>query len=83
VIRASGPARSASPPPARFSRASTFRICRAGLFIQYAGATNNAGASGDSGYLAEVPFFTTFDWTYNDVDLTVTNTYVSSTVDTA
>jgi outer membrane receptor for ferrienterochelin and colicin len=52
-------------------------------FIQYAGTTNNAGASGGfGGTLPKYRFFTTFDWTYNNLDLTVSNTYVSSTVDT-
>jgi outer membrane receptor protein involved in Fe transport len=52
-------------------------------FIQYAGTTNNAGGSGGfGGTLPKYRFFTTFDWTYNNVDLTISNTYVSSTVDT-
>src|SRR5262249_1468934 len=52
-------------------------------FIQYAGATNNAGASGGfGGTLPKYRFFTTFNWSYNNLDLTLSNTYVSSTVDT-
>ncbi len=52
-------------------------------YIQYAGTTNNAGGSGGfGGTLPKYRFFTTLDWTYHDVDLTVSNTYVSSTVDT-
>ncbi|MBV8805275.1 MAG: TonB-dependent receptor, partial [Sinobacteraceae bacterium] len=52
-------------------------------FIQYAGTTNNAGASGGfGGTLPKYRFFTTLDWVYHDVDLTLSNTYVSSTIDT-
>jgi iron complex outermembrane receptor protein len=52
-------------------------------FIQYAGTTNNAGGSGGfGGTLPKYHFFTTLDWVFHDVDLTVSNTYVSSTVDT-
>jgi outer membrane receptor for ferrienterochelin and colicin len=52
-------------------------------FIQYAGTTNNAGASGGfGGTLPKYRFFTTLDWAYHDLDLTLSNTYVSSTVDT-
>jgi iron complex outermembrane receptor protein len=52
-------------------------------YIQYAGTTNNAGGSGGfGGTLPKYRFFTTLDWTYHDVDLTLSNTYVSSTVDT-
>jgi len=52
-------------------------------YIQYAGTTNNAGGSGGfGGTLPKYRFFTTLDWTYHDVDLTLNNTYVSSTVDT-
>lgn len=78
-------------------RAGTFAVSTAGAiftsfdfqdlpgnkFIQYAGTTNNAGASGGfGGTLPKYRFFTTFDWTYNSLDLTFSNTYVSSTVDT-
>jgi len=78
-------------------RAGTFTISTAGAiftsfdfqdlpghaFIQYAGTTNNAGASGGfGGTLPKYRFFTTFDWVFHDVDLTISNTYVSSTVDT-
>jgi iron complex outermembrane recepter protein len=52
-------------------------------YIQYAGTTNNAGASGGfGGTLPKYRFFTTLDWVYHDLDLTLSNTYVSSTVDT-
>ena len=52
-------------------------------FIEYAGATNNAGASGGfGGTLPKYRFFTTLDWTYKNVEITVNNTYVSSTDDT-
>jgi iron complex outermembrane receptor protein len=78
-------------------RAGTFTITSAGAiftsfnfqdlpgnsYIQYAGTTNNAGGSGGfGGTLPKYRFFTTFDWTFHNVDLTVSNTYVSSTVDT-
>lgn len=52
-------------------------------FIQYAGKTNNAGASGGfGGTLPTYRFFTTLDWTYYNLDITVHNTYVSATDDT-
>jgi iron complex outermembrane recepter protein len=52
-------------------------------YIQYAGTTNNAGGSGGfGGTLPRYRFFTSFDWTYQNVDLTLSNTYVASTVDT-
>jgi iron complex outermembrane receptor protein len=52
-------------------------------YIQYAGATNNAGGSGGfGGTLPRYRFFTSLDWVYNNLDLSVSNTYVSSTVDT-
>ena len=52
-------------------------------FIQYAGTTNNAGASGGfGGTLPKYRFFTTLDWTYDNVDITLNNTYASSTDDT-
>ena len=78
-------------------RAGTFTVSTAGAiftsfdfqdlpshgFVQYAGTTNNSGGSGGfGGTLPKYRFFTTFDWVYNNLDLTVTNTYVSSTVDT-
>jgi iron complex outermembrane receptor protein len=78
-------------------RAGTFTVSTAGAiftsfdfqdlpghpFIQYAGTTNNAGGSGGfGGTLPKYRFFTTFDWVYNNVDLTISNTYVASTVDT-
>ena len=78
-------------------RAGTFTVATAGAiftsfdfqdlpgnaYIQYAGTTNNAGGSGGfGGTLPRYRFFTTFDWVFHNVDLTVTNTYVASTVDT-
>ena len=52
-------------------------------FIEYAGATNNAGASGGfGGTLPKYRFFTTLDWTYENAEITLNNTYVSSTDDT-
>jgi len=52
-------------------------------FIEYAGTTNNAGGSGGfGGTLPKYRFFTTLDWTYHNLDITVNNTYASATVDT-
>ena len=52
-------------------------------FIQYAGASNNAGASGGfGGTLPKYHFYSTIDWAFHSLELTVANTYVSSTVDT-
>lgn len=52
-------------------------------FIEYAGHTNNAGASGGfGGTLPKYRFFTTFDWAFRSFDLTLSNTYVSATTDT-
>ena len=78
-------------------RAGTFTVTTAGAiftsfnfqdlpgdtYIQYAGTTNNAGGSGGfGGTLPRYRFFTTLDWEFHDVDLTVSNTYVASTLDT-
>jgi iron complex outermembrane recepter protein len=49
-------------------------------FIQYAGASNNTGVFG--GTLPKVRLFTTLNWEYRDLDVTVNNTYVSGTNDT-
>ena len=52
-------------------------------FIQYAGASNNAGASGGfGGTLPRYRFYSTIDWAFHSLELTAANTYVSSTVDT-
>jgi iron complex outermembrane recepter protein len=52
-------------------------------FIQYAGATNNAGATGNfGGTLPTYRFFTTLDWQRGNFDVTLNNTYVSATQDT-
>src|SRR5207302_1275227 len=52
-------------------------------FLQYAGKTNNAGASGGfGGTLPTYRFFTSLDWRYRDLEITVNNTYVSATDDT-
>ena len=60
-----------------------FQAIPGGAFIQYAGTTNNAGGSGGfGGTLPKYRFFTSLDWTRNDVDLTVSNTYVAATQDT-
>src|SRR6202171_452148 len=70
-------------PGGAFSPDFNFRAFPAVSYIQYAGTTNNAGGSGGfGGTLPKYRFFTTLDWTYHDVDLTLNNTYVSSTVDT-
>jgi iron complex outermembrane receptor protein len=51
--------------------------------IEYAGATNNAGATGGfGGTLPKYRFFTSFDWARNNWELTLNNTYVSGTNDT-
>ena len=78
-------------------RAGTFTVTTAGAiftsfnfqdlpgnaFIQYAGTTNNAGGSGGfGGTLPRYRFFTTLDWQFHGVDLTVSNTYAAATVDT-
>jgi iron complex outermembrane receptor protein len=60
-----------------------FQAIPGSAYIQYAGTTNNAGGSGGfGGTLPKYRFFTTLDWTYSDVDLTLSNTYVSATKDT-
>jgi hypothetical protein len=52
-------------------------------YIQYAGKTNNAGASGGfGGTLPKYRFFTSFNWVFHQVDLTLSNTYASATDDT-
>jgi len=75
-------------------RYGTFRIATAGAifnefkfqglpgmaYIEYAGNANNSGVFG--GTLPKYRFYTTFDWTWNDWDVTVGNTYVSSVNDT-
>src|SRR5258708_15484420 len=66
-----------------FFRDFIFQALPGTAYIQYAGTTNNAGGSGGfGGTLPKYRFFTTLDWIYHDVDLTLSNTYVSSTVDT-
>lgn len=49
-------------------------------FIEYAGNSNNTGVFG--GTLPKYRFFSTLDWTYRNLDITVNNTYVSGTNDT-
>ena len=49
-------------------------------YIQYAGNTTNNGVFG--GTLPRYRFYTTVDWNYRDLDLSISNTYVSSTSDT-
>jgi len=69
-------------PWARSSRTLISRPART-AYIQYGGHDQHAGGSGGfGGTLPKYRFFTTLDWTYQDVDLTLSNTYVSSTVDT-
>jgi iron complex outermembrane recepter protein len=47
--------------------------------VQGAGASNNASVFG--GTLPHYRFYTTVDWTYHDLDLTVGNTYASGVQD--
>ncbi|MFL6605707.1 MAG: TonB-dependent receptor domain-containing protein [Steroidobacteraceae bacterium] len=49
-------------------------------FIEYAGASNNTGVFG--GTLPKYRFFSTVDWAYRNLDVTLNNTYVSGTNDT-
>ncbi len=49
-------------------------------FIEYAGNATNAGVFG--GTLPKYRFYTTLDWTYRDLDVTIGNTYASSVTDT-
>jgi iron complex outermembrane receptor protein len=49
-------------------------------FIQYAGNTNNNGVFG--GTLPKYRFYTTVDWAFRGVDVTLGSTYVSSVEDT-
>jgi iron complex outermembrane recepter protein len=52
-------------------------------YIQYAGASNNAGATGNfGGTLPTYRFFTTVDWAYGGFDVTLDNTYAAATIDT-
>lgn len=52
-------------------------------FLQYAGKTNNAGASGGfGGTLPTYRFFTSLDWRYRSLEFTLNNTYASGTDDT-
>ncbi|MGH7105998.1 MAG: TonB-dependent receptor plug domain-containing protein, partial [Acetobacteraceae bacterium] len=52
-------------------------------FIQYAGTTNNAGATGGfGGTMPTYRFYSTVDWAFQGLDVTVANNYVSSTMDT-
>jgi iron complex outermembrane receptor protein len=60
-----------------------FQALPGGPFVQYAGTTNNSGGSGGfGGTLPKYRFFTTFNWVYDNLDVTISNTYVASTVDT-
>jgi iron complex outermembrane receptor protein len=47
--------------------------------VQGAGASNNASVFG--GTLPKYRFYTSFDWAYHDVELTVANTYASGVQD--
>jgi outer membrane receptor protein involved in Fe transport len=52
-------------------------------YIQYAGASNNAGATGNfGGTLPKYRFFTTLDWMQGGFDVTLSNTYAAATQDT-
>jgi iron complex outermembrane receptor protein len=48
--------------------------------VQGAGASNNAAVFG--GTLPRYRFYSTLDWTYHDVDITLANTYASGVNDT-
>jgi iron complex outermembrane recepter protein len=49
-------------------------------YIQYAGHATNAGVFG--GTLPKYHFYTTLDWTYQEFDFEVANTYLSAVTDT-
>jgi iron complex outermembrane recepter protein len=49
-------------------------------FIQYAGHATNAGVFG--GTLPKYHFYTSFDWIFASVDLTIANTFLSAVTDT-
>lgn len=49
-------------------------------FIQYAGHATNAGVFG--GTLPRYHFYTTVEWAYRDLDLSIANTYLSAVTDT-
>jgi len=49
-------------------------------FIQYAGNTNNNGVFG--GTLPKYRFYSTVDWVFRSLEITLANTYVSSVEDT-
>jgi hypothetical protein len=49
-------------------------------FIQYAGNTNNNGVFG--GTLPKYRFYSTVDWAFHSLDISLSNTYVSSVEDT-
>ena len=49
-------------------------------FIEYAGHSNNSGVFG--GTLPKYRFYSALDWTRQDWEITLGNTYVSSTTDT-
>jgi hypothetical protein len=49
-------------------------------FIQYAGNTNNNGVFG--GTLPKYRFYSSVDWAFHGLDITLANTYVSSVEDT-
>ncbi len=52
-------------------------------FIEYAGHTNNAGASGGfGGTLPKYRFYSTLDWTDREWEVTLGNTYASAASDT-
>ena len=57
-----------------------FQALPGGAFIQYAGHSNNTGVFG--GTLPKYRFYTTVNWNYRDWDVTLGNTFVSSTTDT-
>jgi len=60
-----------------------FQPLPGGAYIEYAGHTNNAGASGGfGGTLPKYRFYSTLNWTDGNWDLTLGNTYASAASDT-
>jgi iron complex outermembrane receptor protein len=58
----------------------SFQAIPGQAFIEYAGHSNNTGVFG--GTLPKYRFYSSVNWNYHDWDLTVGNTYISSTTDT-
>jgi iron complex outermembrane receptor protein len=58
----------------------SFQAIPGQAFIEYAGHSNNTGVFG--GTLPKYRFYSSFNWSIHDWDVTVGNTYISSTTDT-